>query len=75
MATPGKGDPCISRGSLPAEVQKTDEATVITVKPLLADCESIRYVIKNDGSGGVRQRQRDGQWVSDGFDHGLTPAK
>ncbi len=75
MTTPGKGDPCISRGSLPADVQKTDEATVITVKPLLADCESIRYVIKNDGSGGVRQRQRDGQWVSDGFDHGLTPAK
>lgn len=75
MATPGKGDPCFNRGAMPAEVQKSAETTVITVTPLLADCEPFRYVIQNDGSGGVKQLQRDGRWVSDGFDHGLTPAK
>jgi len=75
MTTPGKGDPCISRGSLPAEVQKTPETTVITVTPLLADCAPFRYVIRNDGSGGDKQRHRDGQWVNDGFDHDLKPTK
>lgn len=75
MVVPGKGDPCISRGALPAEVQKTDETTTITVKPLLQDCAPFRYVIRNDGSGGIRQFERDGKWIADGWDHGLTPAK
>lgn len=75
MATSGKGDVCFNRGSLPAEVQKSDETTVITVTPLLADCEPFRYVIRNDGSGGIRQRKSDGKWVADGFDHDLTPTK
>ena len=75
MVTPGKGDPCFNRGALPAEVEKTAENTTITVKPLLADCEQFRYVIRNDGSGGVKQVQRGGKWVNDGFDHDLTPAK
>lgn len=75
MLTSGKGDPCFNQGLLPAEVQKTEQTTVITVKPLLADCEPFRYVIRNDGSGGVRQNQRGDRWVADGFDHDLTPAK
>lgn len=75
MVVPGKGDPCISRGSLPAEVEKSDATTIITVKPLLADCESFRYVIRNDGSGGVKQKKHGDTWVDDGWDHGLTPAK
>ena len=37
----------------------------------LATCS----VIRNDGSGGVRQNRRDDRWVADGFDHDLTPKK
>ena len=70
----GKGDPCISRSDLPAEVVRDADTTTITVTPPLAGCEPFRYLIRNDGSGGVRQNRRNDQWVSDGFDHGLTPA-
>ncbi len=75
MVTPGRGDPCISRGGLPAEVEKTEQTTVITVTPLLADCPVFRYVIQNDGSGGIKLNKRDDKWVPDKFDHGLTPTK
>ncbi len=75
MTNSGKGDPCISRSALPAEVQKTEQTTTITVTPLLADCEPFRYVIQNDGSGGVKQYRRGDNWVADKFDHGLTPTK
>jgi len=75
MVTPGRGDPCISKTDLPAEVQRDTETTTITVTPELAGCEPFRYVIRNDGSGGVRQHRRGEQWKDDGFDHGLTPAK
>jgi hypothetical protein len=72
MVTPGRGDPCISRGELPAEVQRDADTTTITVTPELSGCEPFRYVIKNDGSGGVRMNFRNERWVSDGLDHGLT---
>lgn len=75
MVTPGRGDPCISRSDLPAEVQRDAETTTITVTPGMAGCEPFRYVIRNDGSGGVRQHRRGEQWKDDGLDHGLTPAK
>lgn len=75
MITSGRGDPCINRSDLPAEVQRTAETLVITVLPPLAGCEPFRYVIRNDGSGGVRQHKREERWVDDGFDHGLTPRK
>lgn len=75
MITAGKGDPCISQGDLPAAVQRDADTTTITVTPPLAGCEPFRYIIKNDGSGGVRQHLRGERWSSDGFDHGLTPKK
>ncbi len=75
MITSGRGDLCISAGDLPAEVQRTPETTTITVMPPLAGCEPFRYVIKNDGSGGVRLFRKGDGWVPDGFDHDLTPAK
>jgi hypothetical protein len=75
MITSGKGDPCISAYDLPAEVERSAETTTVTVTPTLAGCEPFRYVIKNDGSGGVRLSRRNEQWVSDGFDHDLTPKK
>lgn len=75
MITTGRGDPCISRSDLPAEVERTPDTLVITVKPEMSGCEPFRYRIRTDGSGGVRQHLRKEQWVDDGFDHGLTPAK
>jgi len=75
MVVAGKGDPCISNVLLPAEVVRTTEITQVTVKPELSGCEPFRYLIRNDGSGGVRQHLRGEQWKDDGFDHGLTPAK
>jgi hypothetical protein len=75
MLTSGRGDPCFSAGDLPAEVERNAETTTITVLPPLMGCAPFRYVVKNDGSGGVRLNQRDGRWVADGLDHDLTPAK
>lgn len=75
MITATSGDPCISRGELPAEVARSAEITTITVTPPLAGCEPFRYEIKNDGSGGIRLNRRNDRWVPDGFDHDLTPAK
>lgn len=75
MITAGRGDPCISQRELPAEVQRTEQITTVTVTPPLAGCEPFRYLIRNDGSGGVRQIRRNERWVDDGFDHGLTPKK
>jgi hypothetical protein len=68
-------DPCISAGDLPAEVERSAETLTITVTPPLHGCEPFRYVIKTDGSGGVRMARRGDQWVPDGFDHDLTPKK
>ena len=75
MISAGKGDPCISQSDLPAEVQREADTTTITVTPPLAGCEPFRYIIQNDGSGGVRQHRRGERWSNDGFDHGLTPVK
>jgi hypothetical protein len=68
-------DPCISAGDLPAEVERSAETLTITVTPPLNGCEPFRYVIKLDGSGGVRMARRNDQWAPDGFDHDLTPKK
>ncbi|MFO1218478.1 MAG: hypothetical protein U1E89_08925 [Burkholderiaceae bacterium] len=75
MTLAGRGDPCISRGDLPAEVERGADTLTITVTPPLAGCEPFRYVIRNDGSGGVRMNRRGERWVPDGLDHDLTPAK
>ena len=75
MLTAGRGDPCVNKGDLPAEVQRDAETTTITVTPELAGCDAFRYIIRNDGSGGVRQFRREDRWLDDGLDHGLTPRK
>ncbi len=74
MITTGRGDPCISRSDLPAEVERTPDTLILTVRPETSGCEPFRYLIRTDGSGGVRQHLRNERWVDDGFDHGLTPA-
>ncbi len=68
-------DPCISAGDLPAEVVRSAETITITVIPPLHGCAPFRYVIKLDGSGGVRMARRNDDWAPDGFDHDLTPTK
>lgn len=75
MLTPGRGDPCMSQSELPAEVARTPELLTLTVRPPLAGCEPFRYLIRTDGSGGVRQNLRGEHWVDDGLDHGLTPRR
>lgn len=75
MVTAGRGDPCISASDLPAEVERTERTTTIVVTPPLAGCEPFRYVIRNDGSGGVRYKRKGDGWVPDGFDHDLTPVR
>jgi hypothetical protein len=75
MVTAGKGDVCFSRSDLPAEVERGPDAITITVTPTVHGCEPFRYVIRNDGSGGVRLYRKGDNWIPDGFDHDLTPAK
>ena len=71
VAGQGKGNNC-TRGDLTAAVTKTDTTT--TIEPqLLTGCEEMRYVIRNDGSGGEREIRRSDKWVKDGYEHGLTP--
>jgi hypothetical protein len=72
--TAGSVDICL-RGELAVAVEKTGETTIITVPPPVTGCEEIRYVIKNDGSGGTRQVKRGDAWVNDRFEHLLTLKK
>ena len=68
----GTVDACL-RGEIPVRVERADAATTIELQQPLAGCEAIRYVIRNDGSGGDREVRRGDQWVKDGWDHLLTP--
>ena len=70
----GAVDACL-RGSIPATVSKTDATTIVEPQIALAGCDKFRYVIRNDGSGGIREHWRGEQWADDKFDHGLTPKK
>lgn len=63
------------RGDLNALVTRADATTIITVPPLLTSCEEIRFVIKNDGTGGQREVKQGSEWVWDGFDRELTLQK
>ena len=70
----GGVDACL-RGAVPAVVTRTAETTLIELQQTMAGCDEIRYLIRNDGSGGEREVKRGDRWAKDGFDHGLTPAK
>ena len=72
IANMGARNSCL-RGEVPALVTKTDATT--TIEPqMMQGCDEFRYVIRNDGSGGVREVKRNDKWIPDGFEHGLTPA-
>ena len=71
----GRTDICY-RGALPATVTRTDETTIVEVSQPMTGCEqSFRYVIRNDGSGGVRETRVGEKWVASKFDYDLTPKK
>lgn len=70
----GRVDVCY-RGGLPAKVTKTDEITFIEVTQPVPGCESFRYTIRNDGSGGFKETLVGERWVKSTFEHGLTPVK
>ena len=63
-----------SRSTLKATVEKNETTTTITPVPLMPDCLA-RYVIKNDGTGGVRETKVGDAWVADGLDRDLTPKR
>ncbi len=60
---------------LKATVTKTDATTIITIVPRLTGCEEVRFVIRNDGTGGQRELKTGVDWVWDGLDRRLTPRK
>ncbi len=70
----GAVDVCYA-GALPVKLTKTDATTTIEVEQPVSGCEEFRYVINNDGSGGVKETRRGERWVKSRFDHGLTPVK
>ena len=70
----GRVDACL-RGDVAAVVTRTEATTTIELQQPLAGCEAIRYVIRNDGSGGDREVRQGDRWARDAWDHGLTPAK
>jgi hypothetical protein len=68
----GKLDRCL-RSEMKATVQQND--STITVTPIFPfpGCGDVRYVIRKDGSGGVREVKTGDEWRPDGFKRGLTP--
>jgi hypothetical protein len=63
------------RGALPASVTRTDALTTIEVTQPVTGCDVFRYLINNDGSGGIKEVKVGESWVPSRFDHGLTPSK
>jgi hypothetical protein len=70
----GPNDPCL-KGALPAVVTRTPETTTIEPRIEMSGCEAFRLVIRNDGSGGVREIRRGDGWVGAKSEHGLVPVK
>ena len=63
------------QGALDAEVTRTEETIVITIPPRLLGCDAIRFIIKNDGTGGKREMKSRDRWIWDRFDRDLTIRK
>jgi hypothetical protein len=63
------------RTALNAAVTRTETTTIITPVPALLGCDEVRFVIKNDGTGGQREVKSGSDWIWDGLDRQLTPRK
>ncbi len=57
---------------LRASVQVTEATTVVTPEPRHAHCERFRFVIRNDGTGGVRQDWNGTTWRTERRERLLT---
>ena len=60
------------QSDLKATVERTDQSIVITVPPALSGCPEIRFVIKADGTGGIRQVKSGETWTTDRAQRLLT---
>lgn len=59
------------QGALDSTVVVGATTTIITIGPR-PGCEEVRFVIKNDGTGGQREIRTKGEWGWDGTNRGLT---
>ena len=68
-------DECFTR-ELTSNVEKTLDVTIITPTPQMRTCPRVRFIIKNDGSGGQVMvnvgRRNVEQWAEEESDYGLT---
>ena len=63
------------QGPLDANTTKTEATLTITLVPRLQGCEEVRFVLKNDGTGGQREVKGGTEWVWDQRDRGLSLKK
>ena len=70
----GLRSPCFNQ-PMEAIVTKTRDLTTIVIPPIIRGCDQFRFSIRNDGTGGEQLIAQGSDWVSDGFDHVLTPRK
>jgi hypothetical protein len=63
------------QGLLDVEVTRSEATTTIAIPPKLIGCEEVRFVIKNDGTGGRRETKRGANWAWDRFERNLTLRK
>lgn len=61
------------RGRVPAKVEETESATVVTIPPMMHGCEPMRYTFFKDGSGGFGETMYSGEWKKNKRTNGLTP--
>lgn len=61
-----------SRADLEATVVRTPTTVTITTKPLVQGCDTVRFVLKADGTGGTRETLSGETWTADGKDRILT---
>jgi len=60
------------RGVLPAAVSRGEGTTLVEATQTRPGCARVRFVLRDDGTGGTREVWRDGQWQWDGFERGLS---
>ncbi len=53
------------RTALKAAVERTADTITITTEPIMGGCDTVRFLIKADGSGGVREVKQGDAWVRD----------
>lgn len=71
MLIQGPGGPCYAR-SVPVVVTRDADTITIEQTEALAGCERMRFVIRADGSGGLKEVHKGDEWVRSKSDPGLT---